>query len=103
MVRIRCFHCHGPGSIPGWRTEIPSAAHMAKINRNLGLTSQWGPLGHLTGGLRQKDLFWDSALVGRCGECCDCVGVGWCGWEAGSSVTGVLTSLTVKAGGTKPV
>ena len=22
VVRIQCFHCHGPGSIPGWGTEI---------------------------------------------------------------------------------
>ena len=23
MVRIRCFHCHGPGSIPAQGTKIP--------------------------------------------------------------------------------
>ena len=26
MVRIRCFHYHGPGSIPGQGTEIPQAS-----------------------------------------------------------------------------
>ena len=25
VVRIQCFHVHGPGSILGWRTEIPQA------------------------------------------------------------------------------
>ena len=26
MVRIQCFHCCGPGSVPGWETEIQQAA-----------------------------------------------------------------------------
>ena len=30
MVRTPGFHCHGPGSIPGWGTEIPQAMSMAK-------------------------------------------------------------------------
>ena len=25
VVRIPGFHCHGPGSVPGWGTEIPQA------------------------------------------------------------------------------
>ena len=25
MVRIWCFHCRGPGSIPGWGTKTPEA------------------------------------------------------------------------------
>ena len=32
VVRIRHFHCPGPGSIPGEGTEIPQAAqHSQKI------------------------------------------------------------------------
>ena len=30
MVRILGFHCCGPGSIPGWGTEIPQASGEAK-------------------------------------------------------------------------
>ena len=26
VVRTRCFHCRGLGSIPGWGTKIPQAA-----------------------------------------------------------------------------
>ena len=26
MVRILGFHCHGPGSVSGWESEIPQAA-----------------------------------------------------------------------------
>ena len=25
VVRIPGFHCHGPGSVPVWETEIPQA------------------------------------------------------------------------------
>ena len=25
VASIWCFHCHGPGSIPGWETEVPQA------------------------------------------------------------------------------
>ena len=31
MVRIQHFYCRGPGSIPGWGTEIPQAMRHAKI------------------------------------------------------------------------
>ena len=30
MVRTQCFHCRGPGSIPGWGTKIPQAAKCGK-------------------------------------------------------------------------
>ena len=30
MVRILGFHCWGPGSVPGWGTEIPQAGCVAK-------------------------------------------------------------------------
>ena len=31
VVRTQCFHCWGPGSIPGWGTKIPEAVlHAAK-------------------------------------------------------------------------
>ena len=30
MVRILGFHCHGPGSIPGWETEILQVFGVAK-------------------------------------------------------------------------
>ena len=34
VVRILCFHCRGPGSIPGWRTEISQAMrHGHKTNK----------------------------------------------------------------------
>ena len=32
VVRIWGFHCHGPGSLPGWGTEI-LASHVALHNR----------------------------------------------------------------------
>ena len=31
MVSIQHFHCHGPGSIPGWGTKIPQ--HGQKTNK----------------------------------------------------------------------
>ena len=27
-VRAQSFHCHGPGSIPGWGTKMPQATHV---------------------------------------------------------------------------
>ena len=36
MVKIPGFHCRGPGSVPGWGTEIPQAAwHGPKKKRGL--------------------------------------------------------------------
>ena len=32
MVRIPGFHCHGPGSVPGWGTEIPCAMQHSQKN-----------------------------------------------------------------------
>ena len=35
MVTIQCFHCHGPGSIPGWETEIPQTMQWGKKKKRL--------------------------------------------------------------------
>ena len=36
VVRTRCFHCHGPGSIPGWGTKILQATQPKKKERKEG-------------------------------------------------------------------
>ena len=51
MVRILDFHCHGPGSIPGWGTEILKAGRHAldhhpssnilRIRVEKGVTVTW--------------------------------------------------------------
>ena len=28
VVRIQLFHCHSPGSIPGWGTKLLQASHV---------------------------------------------------------------------------
>ena len=33
VVRTRCFHCGGPGSIPGWGTKIPQATQHNNNNK----------------------------------------------------------------------
>ena len=40
MVRTWRFHCHGPGSIPGWGTKIPQATgHGQKKKKENGVAS----------------------------------------------------------------
>ena len=38
MVRILGFHCHGPGSIPGWETEIPQAMQCSHKKKKISLS-----------------------------------------------------------------
>ena len=33
VVRIWCFHCHGPDSISAWGTEIPQAVGHGQKNK----------------------------------------------------------------------
>ena len=35
MVRTWCFHCGGPGSIPGWGIKIPQALQCGQKKRML--------------------------------------------------------------------
>ena len=48
LVVVRIPGCHGPGSIPGWGTEMPQATWQKKKKR-----SNWGP-----------ELFWERAWAG---------------------------------------
>ena len=44
VVRILGFHCCGPGSIPGWETEIPQAVQRGqkkKKNSVINPTGLW--------------------------------------------------------------
>ena len=42
MVRTRCFHCCGLGSVPGQGTEIPQAmGHFPPKKRECVLGSRW--------------------------------------------------------------
>ena len=38
VVRILGFHCLGPGSTPGWGTEIPQATWCSQKERKVGHT-----------------------------------------------------------------
>ena len=39
MVRIPGFHCCGPGSIPGWGTEVLQAAQRGQKKKNLYIST----------------------------------------------------------------
>ena len=40
VVRTQCFHCRGPGSIPGQGTKIPKAVLQGQKNKNKNKTKQ---------------------------------------------------------------
>ena len=36
LVRTECFHCQGPGSIPGWGTKLLQATHSGQKRKKRG-------------------------------------------------------------------
>ena len=53
MVRIWHFHCRGPGSIPGWETEIPKAVWPKKRKKKTH-TQKTKFISHNSGGWKSK-------------------------------------------------
>ena len=60
VVRILDFHCHCPGSVPGWVTEIPQAKWTAKKREKKSVKVLWlcATIGqHITRNNTLRDLY----------------------------------------------
>ena len=56
VVRILYCHCSGPGSIPGWGTEIPQTAwHSQKIKIIMGKEKHSDCLQNISNGNEEGD------------------------------------------------